>query len=70
MSIRALLRGGNARHLVDTIFLAFPRLRTREMRDQLLFALLKAATPIGLVVALLLAAGPEPGNLLAAASVP
>ncbi|MCD6732840.1 MAG: hypothetical protein LT103_04495 [Burkholderiaceae bacterium] len=68
MSIRALLRGGNARHLVDSILLAFPR--TREKRDQLLFALLKVAAPIGLVVALLLAAAPEPGSVLAAASVP
>lgn len=44
--------------------------RTREKRDQLLFALLKVAAPIGLVVAMLLVAAPEPGNVLAAASVP
>lgn len=68
MSIRAVLRGGNARHPVDSILLAFPR--TRDKRDQLLFALLKVAAPIGLVVALLLAAAPEPGTALACATVP
>ncbi len=68
MSIRVSSRGGNARRLVDSILLAFPR--TRDKRDQLLFALLKVAAPIGLVVALLLAASPEPGTVLAAAAVP
>jgi len=68
MSIRATLRGGNARHLVDSILLAF--LRTRDQRDQFLFALLKVAAPIGLVVALVLAAAPEPGTALASAAVP
>ena len=68
MSIRAQLRGGNARRLVDSILLAFPR--TREKRDQLLFAVLRVAAPIGLVVALLLFAVPEPGSVLAAAALP
>ncbi len=66
MSIRALLRGGNARRLIDSILLAFPRIRSREQREQLLFALLKVAAPIGLVLALLLASAPGPGAALVA----
>jgi len=45
-------------------------LRDRNARAQVAFALMKVAAPIGLVVALLLAAAPEPGTALAAAAVP